>query len=30
MAVTGFITTKNGKYYAVLNLKEETGKRKQK
>ena len=30
MAVAGFITTKNGKYYAVLNLKEETGKRKQK
>lgn len=30
MAVTGFITTKNGKYYAVLSLKEETGKRKQK
>ena len=30
MAITGFVTTKNGKYYAVLNLHDENGKRKQK
>ncbi|MEY8576638.1 hypothetical protein AALD01_20395, partial [Oscillospiraceae bacterium 21-37] len=30
MAITGFVTTKGGKYYAVLNLYDENGKRKQK
>ncbi len=30
MAITGSLQTKNGKYYAVLNLKDEQGKRKQK
>ncbi|NCE82291.1 site-specific integrase [Neglecta sp. X58] len=30
MAITGFVTTKNGKYYAVLNLYDEKGKRRPK
>ncbi|MGN1112078.1 MAG: hypothetical protein ACI4RP_02635 [Acutalibacteraceae bacterium] len=30
MAVTGSLQVKNGTYYAVLNLKDENGKRKQK
>ncbi len=30
MAITGFVTTKRGKYYAVLNLYDEMGQRKQK
>ena len=30
MAITGSLQTKKGKYYAVLNLKDEQGKRKQK
>ena len=30
MAITGFVTTKGGKYYAVLNLHDENGKRRQK
>ena len=30
MAITGFVTTKRGKYYAVLNLYDEMGTRKQK
>lgn len=30
MAITGFVTTKGGKYYAVLNLYDENGKRRQK
>jgi len=30
MAVTGFVSVKNGKYYAVLTLRDENGKRRQK
>ena len=30
MAITGFVTTKGGKYYAVLNLYDESGKRRPK